>query len=177
MLLCSALLLLQGPSLCGSGNMVSFNTYEHLTKRRGVRENGLVVNETVWPCDWIMFFLLALARSVACSDVSDLCFLLCLCLCSVLLTPSFPPRRSICFLPRSSPGRYHHLIIITTGPIAVPCSQRPAGFLSVPWANERVSQLVGRDHGSNHTVLADEAILDRHPAPVTVPSIPPFFLP
>ncbi|KAL6827153.1 hypothetical protein J3E69DRAFT_257569 [Trichoderma sp. SZMC 28015] len=152
MLLCSALLLLQGPSLCGSGNMVSFNTYEYLTKRRGVREKGLVVNETVWPCDWIMFFCLLWPRA--------------------WLAPM-----SICFLPSSSLGRYHHLIIITTGPIAVPCSQGPAGFLSVPWANERVSQLVGRDHGSNHTVLADEAILDRHPAPVTVPPIPPFFLP
>lgn len=54
MLLYSALLLLHRPSLCGSGNMVSFNTYEYLTKRRGVRENGLVVNETVWPCDWIL---------------------------------------------------------------------------------------------------------------------------
>lgn len=52
------------------------------------------MNETVWPCDWIMFFLLALAPSVACSDVSDLCFLLCLCLCSHPLSPSAGPSAS-----------------------------------------------------------------------------------
>ncbi|KAL6809291.1 hypothetical protein GGI42DRAFT_236122 [Trichoderma sp. SZMC 28013] len=120
--------------------MVPFNTYECLTKRRGVREKRLVVNETVWPCDWILCACSAPERGF-CSDVSDLC------LCSALLCSSHTlllsiavPSASSLVSSRAIPSSHHHhhrapsLSRVRKG-------LRASVVLS---ANERVSQLVGR---------------------------------
>ncbi|KAL7944486.1 hypothetical protein V8C42DRAFT_90011 [Trichoderma barbatum] len=103
--------------------MVPFNTY----KEEG-REG-----ETVGR---VIGFCLLCLQSVACLDV--ICALL--SSFSALLTPSILSP-SICFSLISS-GRYHHHLII----IAAPSLSRVRKGLraSSSWANERVSQLVGR---------------------------------